>query len=346
MIDNLPFYTEDDNSMHNAYNCGLLDFIETKEKIYTSTGELYYIKNLKYLNLFFSFRTNSIGKFQKLTIRGSIHTFYNNGKHNANILTFEDFKITLNKYSSLFGIDLTKCKLLPLENGTNLFLNDFSIYKVNDIIENTFCVKRKMFSHNAGIDTSLISGTSKTEVRIKFYSKSANFPELCCNTLRIEDKLTKIRGLNNKNIVSVSDLYNIKNHIILLEKHLDNMSKIVIYDYTIKMPKKSKFLNVSKELSNPVFWRKLIKRCKNKEEYDTKYNEKVNQLNNLSKKYGSNILQHLVQHSKKQSLRALGLCYFSEFKILKSPKNAPLIKLKNAQSYIGCNPCTFATTLL
>lgn len=341
MIDNMPFYTNDRKSMQNAYNSPLLIFVENTQKANTKTGEIYYINKRKYLNLSFTFKLNDKEVLQELRVRGSIHTFYNRGLHNANILTFKNLIKTLDKYSFLFGLDLSKCKLSPLENGTNIYLNDFSEYKVNDIIQNTHCEKRKMFNRNNGIETSLISGTSKSEVRIKFYSKSDDYPKYCTNTLRIEDKLTKIRGLNKKGIIYVSDLYKIENHIILFEKHLNNISNIVLYDYTMQIPKNSKFIKIARDFKNPIYWRKLINDCKNNIVYDTKYNEKVELLNSLSFRYGSNILKKIKQHIEDQSLICLGLCNFNLYKITKTPKNAPYKKLKNAQLYIRCIPCTY-----
>ena len=203
-----------------------------------------------------------------------------------------------------------------------------------------------MFNCNAGIETSLISGKSSTEVRFKFYSKSADYSKYCNNVLRAEDKLTKIRGLNKKGISYVSDLYNIKNHIILLEKHLENMSKIVLFDYTINIPKNSKYIKDTRAFKNSAYWQKLIRDCRKGEEYETKYNDKVALLNNLSEKYGTNLLQVLMQQSKKQSLKALNVCSFSVFKIIKTPKNALLNKPKNAQLYIECIPYPFISSYL
>jgi len=339
----MPFITKDIKSINNAYQCDLLTFIENTEKASMKTGEIYYIHKRKYLNLIFTFRLDGNKEFESLTVRGSIHTFSNKGVHNANILTFKHFVKYLNKYVSLFGINLYKCVLLPLEYGTNIFLNKFeTIHKDYDIIDNIFCVKRILFAPNRGVQTSLISGTSSTEVRIKVYSKSSqpNYYKYCKNTLRIEDKLTKIRGLNKKGIVFVSDLYDRKNHIMLLEKHLKNMSKIALFDYTIRVPKNSKYVKDIKELRHQSNWKKIIKECKNKDTYNTKYNEKIVLLNMLSKKYGSNILQKLIKYTENQSLKALGLCSFNEYKIMKLPKNAQLVKPKNAQLYIGCNLCT------
>ncbi len=324
--------------MLSAYNCSLLEFVENIEKADEGTGELYHIYKRKYLNLSFSFILDSQKIFKKLTVRGSVHTFYNNGLHNANVMSFRAFTTTLDKYYSLFGIDLTKCKLHPLEYGTNLYLSEFSDYNVDEIIQYTFCVKRKMFSYNGGIDTSLISGTRNNEVRIKFYSKSADYPKYCNNALRIEDKLTKSRGLTKKGIVFVSDLYDVTNHIILLEKHLENLSNIVLFDYTINIPRNSKYAIIARRLNSSDYWRKLIKECRKKQVYDTKYNDEVALLNMLSEKYGTNMLQKLMQYVEKQTLTALGVCDFNKFDIIKTPKNALLKKPKNAQLHIPCIP--------
>lgn len=341
MLDNMPFYTEDRVSMQKAYYNTLLVFVEITEKADPKTGEIYYISKNKYLNLTFTFRLNNEKSLERLTVRGSVHTFFNKGLHNANIITFKDFTKSLDSYTELFGIDLKKCRLLPFEYGNNLFLNEFSNYDVDDIIMHTYCIKRKMFNCNAGIETSKISGRSTNEVRIKFYSKSANYPKYCKNTLRIEDKLTKVRGVEKKGIVYVSDLYKIENHFILLEKHLENISKIVLYDYTMVIPKNSKYVKEARKFSNPSYWRKLINNCKKGEEYDTKYNDKVNLLNFLSKEYGQNMLACFVQIIENQSLKALGVCGFSKFIISRKPKYAQYKKPKNAQLYIECIPNCF-----
>ncbi len=339
--------------MQNAFNNQLFEFVCNTEIVDKKTGEYNNHYKKKYRNLSFTFRLDSTkDKIISLTVRGSIHKFYNNGLHNANRLTFKQLTATLDNYEAIFGIDLSKCKLLPLENGTNIRLRDIENYQFNidDVIQHTICIKRKMYNHNAGIETSLISGTSKNEVRNKFYSKSAEQPKYCnTDTLRIEDKETKTRRLKKENIVMVSDLYVVKNHIKLLEMHLENISNMVIYDYTIQIPRKSKYLKIANELKTSIYWRKLIKDCKTSKEYHTKYNDKVRLLNNLSEKYGTNLLHNIAQQVKKQSLKDLGLCNFSTLEITKKPKNAPSQKPKNARLYIGCNPCdtysNFHTTL-
>ena len=87
-----------------------------------------------------------------------------------------------------------------------------------------------------------------------------------------------------------------------------------------------------------ITWGAKIKDCKNSKVYDTKYNEKVKLLNKLSKTYGTNLLQKLIQRIKYQTLKDLRLCNYNTFKISKTPKNALLRKPKNAPLYIWCIP--------
>lgn len=336
MLDYMPFKTTDIPSIENAYHKNILKFVESIEKANPKTGEIYYLVKKKYLNLTFIFTLDNQKDLEKLTVRGSIHTFSNYGLHNANILTFKEFTKCLDSYEDLFGLDLTKCELLPIEYGNILYLSEFSDYYVDDIILNIHCVKRKMFNYGRGIDTSIISGKSSSEVRVKCYSKSAEYPDYCYNALKVETKVTKSRGLVKKGIVYVSDLYEIKNHIILLEKHLENLSKIVLYDFTMNIPKNSKYVKEARKLNNQSYWRKLINKCDKGEEYYTKYNDKVELLNFLSKTYGGNILNKLLQQTQKQLLKALGLCFFCSLEVTKKPKNAQYIKPKNARLCIEC----------
>ncbi|MFT4645799.1 MAG: hypothetical protein ACI8ZX_002218, partial [Planctomycetota bacterium] len=304
----------------------------------TKTGEIYYICTKKYLNLTFTFNIDSQEKLQKLIVRGSIHYFFNKGIHNANIFTFNNFIKSLNSYSSLFGLDLKKCILLPIEYGTNLYLNEFCDFNVNEIILNIHCVKRKMFNCNQGYQTSKISGTSNHEVRIKVYSKSQEYFEYCKNTIRLEDKRTKSRRIVKEKIIYVSDLYLKKNHLILLDIHLENISKIVLFDFTMKIPKNSKYSKLINKYSNPIYWQQLINDCKKGKIYDNNYNYEVSVLNSLSKRYGSDILRTLLKQIEKQTLKSLNLCNYNRLEIIKNSKNARKVNSKNARLYIGNIP--------
>lgn len=347
MIDNLPYYTEDIQSIQNAYSNNLLEYVKNEELVNKKTGELYYSEKRRYLNLTLIFIKNNNRELQKLTIRGSIHKVFNSGLHNANNFTFKDFETTLKRFSKEFGIDLTKCNLLPPEYGNNLPLSEFSNFDAREIVLNAICEQRKIFQENVpGIETSKISGSSNNEMRFKLYTKSDDYPKYCENNLRVETQQKKMRDLHKNNIEMVSDLFNINNQIFLFEKHLEYIKNIVLFDYTIQLPKKSKYRNKLTYLKDSNYWRKLIKDCKNKTVYNTKYNEEVALLNYLSKKYGSNILEKLIQHTKKQWIESLGICNYSTLQLLKKPKNARVYKSKNALLYNTCIECNLSDGLI
>lgn len=342
MIDNLPYYTRDIKSIESAYLNEFVTFISDVTRVIKKTGELYYNHKRQYHNLTLIFQLDNESNFTKLTVRGSIHTLFNNGDHNANNFTLKDFKNTLITHSKDLGIDLKKCVLLPLEYGINLFLNDFGNYNAKEIVLNTICEQRKMFNHNvAGIDTSKISGSYQNETRMKVYDKSEQFQKYCNNTLRIETQQKKMRDLNKNGIIYVSDLLELKNHLYLYEKYMTYIKNLVIVDYTIQVPKRSKYYPDFIKFKDANYWRKLIADCKNGKVHHTKYNEKVMLLNMFSKKHGTNLLQKIVQHAEIQYLKNLGLCSFSAYTNLKKPKHARVLKPKHAQLYntcILCNP--------
>lgn len=340
MIDNLPYYTLDMKSIKNAYSNMSLEFFSNEERVNKETGELYEIHKRRYLNLTFIFQLDSNSNLKKLTVRGSIHTLFNDGLHNANNFTFDEFKTTLDKFSKEFGIDLTRCVLLPPENGLNLPLNEFSEFNSEEILLNTICEQRKMFQENVpGITTSKISGTYKSEYRIKIYAKSTQYPEYCENTLRIEIQQKKMRDLHKRNIIHVSDLLDISNQIYLFEKYMKYIEKLVIFDYKIQAPNRSKYSSKILNFKDSNYWRKLIKDCKERVVHYSKYNEKLVLLNFLSNKYGNDLLQKLLQQIEEQYLNNLGVCHFSPYQVLQKPMYARVLKPMYAQLYNTCMPC-------
>lgn len=340
MIDNLPFYTEDALSIKNSYENESLEYLCDEIRVNRRTGELYYTHKRKYSNLTLIFESADNLSMKKLTVRGSIHKFFNGGTHNANNFSFADLKKTLLRVSRELGIELSKCVLKPFEYGLNLNLNDFSNFDAEKIVHNLMCEQRKMFQQNvSGIDSSVVSGSYENETRIKAYVKSLEFPDHCQNTLRIENQQKKLRDLHKRNIKYVSDLLELKNQKIIVEKYLQYIKHIVLFDYTIQLPKNSKYKFRVLRLKNPNHWRTIIKNCSKRKFHKTKYNEETKLLNSLSKKYGQNILNKLIQQAEKQCRLNLGYCSVNAFYIQKTPNYAQVQKPNYAQLYNTCIPC-------
>ena len=88
-----------------------LSFIESTK---TDTGEVCTMY-AKYQGLHF---IQQGGK--RWIIKGSLHKFYNEGRHNANDFTYRMLLIALARLEREFGLCLERCYLENLETGVNL----------------------------------------------------------------------------------------------------------------------------------------------------------------------------------------------------------------------------------
>jgi len=114
----------------SAEYIGLLEnhrLLEFKREVNERTGELLHKRVAKYQGLTFIIRSN------KIWLSGSLHYFFNEGKHNYNDFTYTDLLYTLNKIERLFNIELSNCKLENIEVGVNINLP----FKTSLILNNT-----------------------------------------------------------------------------------------------------------------------------------------------------------------------------------------------------------------
>ncbi|AUC80240.1 hypothetical protein CW736_13025 [Nonlabens sp. MB-3u-79] len=293
MFDNLPFKTNDKETIENFLKSGVLKPISESVN-YTVNGEQYTSKRVyKYLNLTVTITYLSMNTYKELICRGSFHYLKNNGKHNADSLDFEDVTSVLRNFTRVFNVDLKHLHLCPYEIGVNLDCYPFNVTK---IVQYTLNIERKCFGYNpTHVVTSKISGKPSNDYRLKVYSKSHDLPNYSePNNLRMELQFKKMRYSEGKGIMTLADLLIIDNWKILKEKYFEKFNLIAIYDYTInekKVPKSKRHLL---NYSNDNAWRDLVEKCKNKEEYYSKYNDVLSDLNNLSKLYGSKIKDELI----------------------------------------------------
>lgn len=335
MYDNLPFKTNDLETIKAFLNSELLVFQNESIKYDTNTGEEIRTTYFKYINLTFTVRYNREGLPMELKSKGSFHYLMNNGKHNADNITFKKAKNFLLDFQKLFNVDLKNLVLSPPEFAVNFI----SYFDVEEIVQNTFYEQRKQFNNNEIGQPSKISGKRSNDYRLKIYSKSHEHPSYCpANTLRLEYQAKKMRGLNRLGIKTVHDLLSLTNWVKIMEMHLSYFRHLVIYDFNIKIPNNSKYKKTLYDLRNPNYWEKLLKNIRKGIEYETKYNDELSHLNYLSKNYGSNLLISLLFTAKIQWINNLGICKeYSVFQI-KKPKDAPLFKPKEAP-IIVCIPC-------
>lgn len=309
MIDNLTYITLSPRNIRHALENPELELISSVVKLRRNRPGWYKIHSYIHKNLHFDFRENMNGVLEQLKIYGSMHKYYNEGVHNANAFSPKNFVNTMCRLCANFGVDPRECTLAPFEYGINLTL-DHSPLKLHprDIVANTFCETRKMFSNSPPhCSTSKISGCPGNDSRLKIYSKSDHMPENCegQSVLRLEIQQKKMRFLNKNGISRLSHLLEVKNHDFLMNNLLRRFNDIVIFDPTILLPIGNRYSNNLIDYSNHNYWLKLIRLTKQGELHSTSYHDHKEKLNNLSRRYGSNIKDTLLQIAKDQYFKTL-----------------------------------------
>jgi hypothetical protein len=326
MFDNLPFTVTDKKQIENFLSSGLLERVSESIDYCMETGEQYTIKRIyKFYNLYFSLTYSSKDVYDTLICKGSFHYLMNKGKHNANKINFAQAKIFLLQFASLFKVDLFKLKLRPPEFGLNITIP----FDVVEVVQHAFCEQRKEFSFNPPhIKTSKISGSPANESRLKFYSKYHDCPKYAeKDLLRAELQFKKIRWLHSVDVFSIGDLLNVDNLKKISKKHIEMFEHIIVYDYTINPPNNQRVKDKLRDYKSERYWRKLIQDCKQGKCYKDKYNDKKEDLNKLSKKYGSDLTHKILEIIRKQWV------WFFEKE--KHPNYAPVFK-PNYAPFIEC----------
>lgn len=272
-------------------NSPLLVFTNESIRYDKHTGEEIRTTYHKYINLTICVEYSKAKRPVRLKTKGSFHYLMNDGRHNADNKSFKEFTDFLKDFSDIFNIDLQKLAICPPEFAINCVVP----FEVESVVQNIFYEQRKKFENNSPGNPSKISGKVSHDYRLKIYDKHHEHPEHCQpNTLRLEYQAKKMRGLHKLGINTLQDLLDLNSWVRIHEMHMSYMEHLVLFDYLIKLSRKSKYSQRLRDYSNPNWWENLLKKIKKGEEYSTKYNEELATLNFLSKRYGSNLLQTIL----------------------------------------------------
>lgn len=224
------------------------------ENVNTTTGEIIsnaktaYYKNMK-------FEIHSSGN---IFISGSLHKLYNQGEHNYNDFSIDDFLKTVLLLKSQFNINACDCQLRCLEIGINVVVP----YEVDKVINYSILHRKVPFEskyHNA-------EGNYKQCVHsqyfIKLYNKTkhfkSRFPDVPDNLMRFEIKYRKMEKLNRIGVYSLKDL---KRELFLnfKESLLSEWGNVLFYDFTTQIDhlKESERLRIER-YDSLNFWDGLI----------------------------------------------------------------------------------------
>ena len=185
-------------------------------------------------------------------IAGSIHKYFNDGKHNFNYFGRKELSYALDELNKHLNINISEFRLSNIEIGVNITPPVDS----DIIIDNAFMYKNKVFEKKFHSDEGNYKQAGLTEYLVKLYNKRKHYTnqgyKINNETLRFELKYTVMRSINDLGVVCVKDL----------EKGLESFKKplmnawdhILLYDHTIDyyLLEKTRL-----EYSNPNYWMSL-----------------------------------------------------------------------------------------
>jgi hypothetical protein len=221
--------------------------------------------------------TKTIYKHKNLSIRifennkriefsGSLHTFYNEGKHNYNDFNFSAFKEALRLLYKDLGIKPQNLYLIHLEWGFNIKPPTLSNYILDRLIQHNSV--NKTVSIDCKIEGKYTQFKHSTKI-LKLYNKGKHF-KLNREILRIELKQINWSEYRQKGIITLKDLINSDKKQFLNEL-LNQWQRVILYD--LPNNENNKFIHYQTQ----TYWDNLRETKSNK---SFKYHfDKLNKLN-------------------------------------------------------------------
>jgi len=212
-----------------------------KKVSYRSTG---WTKNMK-LDLF---------PKGYIELSGSLHKYYNDGKHNFNQFGRKEAETTLKRLIEVTGLELPIFKVESVEVGVNLMPPIPS----DDIINNALMYKRRPFEAKYCTDEGNYRQATLSEYWVKLYNKRLHYEiqgyDIGHEILRFELKINKMRMLAKYKVFTLEDLMNNIEDIArdLLPKA---WMEVMLYDPTMNKQTKEQTI----KYANVNFWRGIAK---------------------------------------------------------------------------------------
>ena len=212
-----------------------------KKVSYRSTG---WTKNMK-LDLF---------PKGYIELSGSLHKYYNDGKHNYNQFGRKEAEIALKRLIEVTGLELPLFKVDSVEVGVNLMPPIPS----DDIINNALMYKRRPFEAKYCTDEGNYRQATLSEYWVKLYNKRLHYEiqgyDIGHEILRFELKINKMRMLAKYRVFTLEDLMNNIEDIAkdMLPKA---WMEVLLYDPTVNKQTKEQTI----KYANVNFWRGIAK---------------------------------------------------------------------------------------
>ena len=189
-----------------------------------------------------------------IEIAGSLHKYYNDGKHNYNQFGRKEAETALKRLIETCGLTLFDFKVESVEVGVNLMPPIPS----DDIINNALMYKRKPFEAKYCTDEGNYRQATLSEYWVKFYNKRLHYEiqgyDIGHEILRFELKINKMRMLAKYRVFTLEDLLN-KIEDIAKDMLPKAWMEVLLYDPTVNKETKEKTI----KYANVNFWTVIAK---------------------------------------------------------------------------------------
>ncbi len=227
-----------------------------------------------------------------IQIRGSLHSFYNNGNPNSDSFPFKNCLEAINTLSSMISPVIAEVHLQNMEFGVNIVTDD-----VTRILNSAFLYGSKPFQSRISKNMNYRE-CPMSEQKIKMYDKGLQH-NMNINILRFEKRLRTSRAINKTGIYCLNDLFNIENQQSLVNELNEASSRFTLLDQDFPLDvltEKERLFYL--EFSNPRRWLRGDFNSYQKR-------RKRIRISNLVKRYSNNSFQELFQSLVKESTEAL-----------------------------------------
>jgi hypothetical protein len=210
-----------------------------------------------------------------LTVKGSLHKFYNNGLSNSDQFTLSKLEASITKLEKAIGIKADQLELHGLEIGVNIELP----IKASTVIKNAVCYKGNPFTFINKKEPLKGIVCSLNDYELKIYDKGLQSETGQKNLLRVEIKVNKMRYLSDLGLKYLTDLIDIRKSYSAKNVLHEAINNVIWTNTKIDISKMSnreqkQFLYYS----NPKTWQNINKH--------KAYRSRVN-FKNLLNKYSS-----------------------------------------------------------
>lgn len=192
-----------------------------------------------------------------ISIKGSLHKYYNSGEHNYNEFNLSQFVVVLNDLSESLGINPFLASLHNLEFGVNVILP----FNTKEFIERIVSYKGKDFDKRIFKEEGYLYAYPMKHYILKIYDKGLQYkrPE---NVLRFEIAVKRMQFFKNNSIPikALSDLTKPNIYQQLKGVLEEVFNDLVLFDPTaLKHCKTTQEKEVLLKGSNPLYWVRLRK---------------------------------------------------------------------------------------